>query len=124
MSKINSEFIIGSMIGYFFSNSFFVFTLGVATGVVIQEKFGSVYKFSEFCYDSSKEILKRKLSKVTQKFSIVNNDNITTINDVRSDILDVNNTSLTELDSNEDIDSNNTDNNVFSNANSLKNKQE
>ena len=128
MSKINSEFIIGSMIGYFFSNSFFVFTLGVATGVVIQEKFGSVYKFSEFCYDNSKEILKQKLSKVTQKFSKVNNDNITITNDVRSDSLDVNNTSLTELDnnedSNEDSDSNNTDNNVFSNANSLKNKQE
>ena len=127
MSKINSEFIIGSMIGYFFSNSFFVFTLGVATGVVIQEKFGSVYKFSEFCYDSSKEIIKQKLSKVIQKYSKVNNDNITT-NDVLSDILDETNINrLTELnsdDSNDDSDGSNTNDNGFSNANSLKNKQE
>lgn len=118
MSKINSEFIIGSILGYFFSNSFFVFTLGIATGIVIQEKFGSVYKFSEFCYDSSKEIIKQKLSKVTQKYTKVNNDNITTNNGL-SDIFNENDNNS----KNEDVDGSNEDND-FSNANSLKNKQE
>jgi hypothetical protein len=123
MSKINSEFILGSMIGYFFSNSFFVFTLGIATGVVIQEKFGSVYKFTEFCYDSSKEIVKKNLSKVTQKFNKDKKDNIAR-NVVISDILDKSNNSTSELDSNEDSNGDNTDSNVFLNVNSLKNKQE
>jgi hypothetical protein len=123
MSKINSEFILGSMIGYFFSNSFFVFTLGIATGVVIQEKFGSVYKFTEFCYDSSKEIVKKNLSKVTQKFNKDKKDNIAR-NVVISDILDKSNNSTSELDSNEDSNDDNTDSNVFLNVNSLKNKQE
>jgi hypothetical protein len=123
MSKINSEFILGSMIGYFFSNSFFVFTLGIATGVVIQEKFGSVYKFTEFCYDSSKEIVKKNLSKVTQKFNKDKKDNIAR-NVVISNTLDKSNNSTSELDSNEDSNDDNTDSNVFLNVNSLKNKQE
>lgn len=69
MSKISSEFILGSAIGYFFSNNLLVFTLGVATGVFIQEKFGSVYKFTEFCLDSSKEFVIQKAKELKTKFS-------------------------------------------------------
>jgi hypothetical protein len=69
MSKISSEFIVGSAIGYFFANNILIFTFGVATGVVIQEKFGSVYKFSQFCYDSSVELYKQQLSKLKSKFN-------------------------------------------------------
>lgn len=120
MSKINSEFILGSIIGYFFSNSFLVFTLGIATGVVIQEKFGSVYNFSQFCFDSSKTILNQKLSKLLKKNNKINND-ITIKSYDREDILDENNI-LSELNSNDSNED--TDNAIFSNSNSLKNKQE
>jgi len=68
MSKISSEFILGSAIGYFFSNNFIVFTFGLATGVIIQEKFGSVYKFTEFCLDSSKQFVHQKVINLKNKF--------------------------------------------------------
>jgi len=82
MSKISSEFIIGSAIGYFFANNILVFSLGVATGVVIQEKFGSVYKFSQFCYDSTIEIYKQQVALVKSKFN--KNTNSTDTSDVNS----------------------------------------
>jgi len=75
MSKISSEFIVGSAIGYFFANNILIFTLGVATGVVIQEKFGSVYKFSQFCYDSSVELYKQQITKLKSKFNKNTNKN-------------------------------------------------
>jgi hypothetical protein len=102
MSKISSEFIVGSAIGYFCSNNLLVFTLGLATGVVIQEKFGSVYKFTQFCYDSSKLILKNQINKISSRWNANKIDN----NLQNENISDINeNTSL-------------------ENANSLKNKED
>jgi hypothetical protein len=112
MSKISSEFILGSAIGYFFSNNFLVFTLGIATGVVIQEKFGSVYKFSEFCYDSSKDVLKQQYSKLTSKWKKPNTNNsinFSSINNILDEIKD---------------DLNNDNLEMNKNGNSLKNKED
>ena len=110
MSKISSEFILGSAIGYFFSNNLFVFTLGLVSGVVIQENFGSLYKFSEFCFDSSKELLKQNLSKIMGKFGRANNENLSKKDVINNMVDEINN------------DSNN-DSNIV-NANGLKNKED
>lgn len=96
MSKISSEFILGSAIGYFFSNNFLVFTLGLATGVVIQEKFGSVYKFTEFCLDSSKEFVHQKVTDLKNKFKN-NTENLTSLEKDESILL---NQELNELNDN------------------------
>lgn len=134
MSKISSEFIMGSAIGYFFSNNLLVFSLGVATGVIIQEKFGSVYKFSEFCYDRSKEILKEQLSKLTGRLSRSNKNNLEI--DIIDDILEemqndrdkVDNANNQESEESEDEPSDNHEtfklDTANKNANSLKNKEE
>ena len=107
MSKISSEFIVGSAIGYFCSNNLLVFTLGLATGVVIQEKFGSVYKFTQFCYDSSKLILKNQITKISSKWNGNKIDN--TLQD--ENIAD-------------NLHNNINENTSLENANSLKNKED
>jgi|LakMenEpi03Aug12_release.lakeMendotaPanAssembly.Ray.scaffolds.fasta_scaffold2912504_1 hypothetical protein len=106
MSKINSEFILGSAVAYFFSNNYLVFTLGVATGVIIQEKFGSVYRFSQFCYDSSIKIINNNFSKLFGKNVNKKNDNKLVDNDI-----DIHNSNIAE------------DNNTIIDSNSLKNKE-
>lgn len=52
MSKLSKEFILGSVLGYFFSNNFFIFGLGFTTGILVQEKYGSLYKFTQFTYET------------------------------------------------------------------------
>ena len=123
MSKISSEFILGSAIGYFFSNNLLVFTLGLATGVVIQEKFGSVYKFSEFCYDSTKEIIKQKISKLTFRWWRVNNNTVPS-NNTLNVFLDEQHNSNVDNDDDEPLDDEplDQDNKINLNGNSLKNK--
>ena len=64
MSKLSKEFIFGGVLGYFFSTNFFIFGLGFATGILIQEKFGSLYKFTQFTYEMG-------LSKFDQYFGKV-----------------------------------------------------
>jgi hypothetical protein len=49
--------LLGLVLGYFFSTSFFIFSAGIVVGVVIQEQFGSVYKFGLFVLDISKQYL-------------------------------------------------------------------
>jgi hypothetical protein len=63
MSRIGSDFLVGGVVGYFMSNNLVSFGLGVAAGIIIQEKFGSVYKFSLFCYDSAKSYISKYLPK-------------------------------------------------------------
>ncbi len=74
MSKESRELILGGTIGYFLSNNIFIYSLGVVTGIIIQEKFGSVYKFSQFCVDSvvgvSRDFFKKICGNKIQSVSV------------------------------------------------------
>jgi type III secretory pathway component EscT len=63
MTEKISNLLLGVMLGYFMSTSFFAFSTGVIAGVIIQEQYGSVYKFSLFCYDVSTQYLSNYKSK-------------------------------------------------------------
>lgn len=41
MPKLNNEFVLGGILGFFLHQYFFVFLLGITTGVLVQENFGS-----------------------------------------------------------------------------------
>ena len=42
MPNISNDFVLGALIGYFLQHSLIVFVLGLASGIVIVERYGSV----------------------------------------------------------------------------------
>ena len=41
MFKLNNDFVLGSLLGFFLYHYFFVFLLGITTGIIVQDKYGS-----------------------------------------------------------------------------------
>ena len=50
---LNNDFILGGILGFFLYNNIFVFILGISTGILVQENYGSIPQLIQRAFDSA-----------------------------------------------------------------------
>ncbi len=67
MPNISNDFILGALIGYFLQNYLIVFILGLASGVVVVERYGSVSNIFSWLMEHSTDNIREIVSLYIKK---------------------------------------------------------
>lgn len=73
MPNISNDFVLGALIGYFLQNSLIVFVLGLASGVVIVERYGSVSNIFSWLMTHSTDNIREIVSLYLKKKPVEKN---------------------------------------------------
>ena len=71
MSPISNEFILGTLIGYFLQNYFIIFILGLISGILIVEKYGSISNTCKWSIKNANENVREIFSTYIKRKPIV-----------------------------------------------------